>query len=142
MCIDYQDVDRFLGVYPLDDCLKKWLSLTSHLQSHVLQRLCPESGLIESASEMQGASGIVSQRSSNMDTSTDGQRPESEFLKQHKDFWKEMQPVESARIKFTIIPRRLIPQDATPQDVSKHSIDKTFTLKHILDQFNNSLKFN
>lgn len=129
----YPDVDRFLAAYPLDDSFKKWSSLSDKMTSSSIARLSPPSQQIQSVGEVQGASGIVSQR-------CQGVRQASTFLEENQDSWKKMQLVDDARIAFTDVPRRLLPKDATPELISKHARDKTTVLEHLLVQLGGGMR--
>jgi hypothetical protein len=132
----YQELDRYLGAYPLDDSFKTWLSLSSNITVPTLVRVTPACGYITSAAAMEGTAGLVSSRQGKADMVDEADpttKTESVFARD-KDAWKSMQPVAEARLGFISIPRRLVPPGATPQEVTQHSMDRSYTLVTLLEQ--------
>eukprot|EP00730_Choanoeca_flexa_P004774 TRINITY_DN11798_c0_g1_i4.p1 TRINITY_DN11798_c0_g1~~TRINITY_DN11798_c0_g1_i4.p1 ORF type:complete len:346 (+),score=43.44 TRINITY_DN11798_c0_g1_i4:85-1122(+) len=138
---NYQEIDRYLGAYPMDGTFKTWLSLSSHITPACLRRITPACGYITSATAMEGTSGLVSSRQSKADADKDGSGDKESVFARDKDAWQSMQPVPEARLGFVSIPRRLVPAGATPQEISQHSMDRSYTLTTLIaQQFDNDPK--
>eukprot|EP00049_Salpingoeca_infusionum_P007453 m.121743 g.121743 ORF g.121743 m.121743 type:complete len:395 (-) comp13705_c0_seq1:123-1307(-) len=137
---DLPNLDRFLGAYPYGDTLTTWLSLTNHIRDIDLIRLQPTSGVVSSASELEGVSGVMARRRHDtMETETDEEvAVRAQQREANAEAWRTLEPREGTCFRFTEIPRRLFPPGASPADISKHSMDRSFTLHHILEQLDDT----
>lgn len=122
-----QGLDRFLGPYPYDDGLRRWLSLTSHLTSDNVERLIPLNGNISSVSTYVTAAEEKVVEEISDAAITEGDQEE----KPHEQNAEPERAPESL-IRFCTIPKRLYPPNASAAEVTRCSLDKSYTLNHVL----------
>lgn len=116
-----KDLDPNLAPYPYET-LKKWISLSDKLNSDLLDKLNPLSGIITSVPSMV------------IDNSSETKKPNLD-----KDGLPVMKTVTGTEIRFTSIPKNWFPVDASPSEISHHSIDSSYILGIILKSYQRQL---
>lgn len=74
---------------------------------------------------MESTSGVMASRGSDRATVT-AQAADAASR------WNDVQPVEAMRLRLAPIPQRLAPTGASPAEISRHSMDRSFTLRELL----------
>ncbi len=123
-----QDLDRFLGPYPYET-LKKWVSLSNHVNEVTLQKLMPECGKIFSATQLESDDAtrttedrakLAEARKSELESGTAEQQLPRMHLK------------SGTAIRFSPIPQSY-PEGASPAEITKHSMDSSYALQSLLE---------
>lgn len=116
-------LDQFLGAYQFDN-YNCWLGLTDFINERIFEKLNPKCGKIKAVTEY-----IPRPFVSNAMETTDECSKDSDGLPNLK-----VEP--DSIINFSPIPKRsLYPEGSTPSEISKHSIDGTYTLDHLLSKY-------
>ena len=140
------DLDKFLGPYDYD-LEKRWSGLTDYITPHVLQRLNPTSGFINSVTQLipqpfiSSASHKMSldrQPSSSSDTRDSISKKGELRIQKLDQLLPEMEIEPSACIKFTKINLKY-PCGSSSSQITKHSLDSSFLLEKLADEWNGSL---
>ncbi|XP_067678735.1 protein AAR2 homolog [Haliotis asinina] len=135
-----QELDRFLGPYPYEN-YKKWVSMTNHISKTVLEHVLPDSGMVRSVTQFESKASTSQSRKQDRDQ----QSMETESM----DSWSNNVSAEDSEMKFlphmTVIPGTSIrysnitkhryPPGATPAEVTRYSMDSSFLLETILNDW-------
>jgi A1 cistron-splicing factor AAR2 len=119
------ELDQFLGPYPFDQSLKRWLSLTTCISKVVVDRVSPRSGKIASVTVHQEG-GANSTSPAAMDVSTDAPITFDELR------WA---PDAESACRFTLIPT--LPVGAGPDLRTRWNVDKSLALHTMLAAVDN-----
>lgn len=110
------DLDQFLGPYPFDNGLRRWLSLSSNITEDTIKNLAPLNGSICSVSTFVDSEDD-GKAAADKETPTDNLRRTHDSV-----------------IRFSPIPRRCYPPNATAQEITRCSMDRSYTLEVLLNE--------
>ncbi|KAK5650488.1 hypothetical protein RI129_001517 [Pyrocoelia pectoralis] len=131
-------LDKFLGSYPLD-VWKKWTVLSSHITESVIKRLTPEEGKIRSALDLEPCSNENRTRNT-VNNSSDTFKRRSRFGNNsmediENELLPDLKPTAGTEIRFTPLPKRNFPEGSTPSQITHYSLDSTFALEKMLENY-------
>lgn len=120
------DLDRFLGVFPYKSW-KTWIGLTGYITEPLLRKLEPESGKIQSVTQ------LVPQSYPPKTTSDDTDSLVTKRLK--VDLEERLLPTmvtqPGTSVQFTVFPEHRYPAGSTPSEITAHGMDSTFILEEM-----------
>ncbi|KAF7662803.1 hypothetical protein LDENG_00225700 [Lucifuga dentata] len=126
-----QDLDPFLGPYPYE-VMRKWVSLTDHLNEEVATKLQPLSGRICAFSDvipelqLKHTKDRVEQNLPSNDTAC-------QSMKEGLDKLPRMKQREGTQLRFSVIPKKTYPPGATPAQITQCSLDLSYALETVLE---------
>ncbi|KAL5020403.1 hypothetical protein ScPMuIL_003295, partial [Solemya velum] len=132
-----EELDQYLGPYPRENH-KKWVSLTRHITGRLMDRLQPLVGKIHAVCQ------FVSEKSDSKSRkeSFERRKSESESLQEEsqpssdpESLLPQMKIVPGTEIRFSTIPKTKYPAGASPAQISKYSMDLSYTLEQMFEQF-------
>ena len=137
-----RDMDPFLGAYPFDHTLKRWLSLTNFVTGDVVARLVPRTGRIASVTVHQPAPAPPDSAAAAADdaaapaaAAAAAAPPAGQAMELDPTFANLRWARDSASaIQFVTLPERPYPPGAPPDLVTRYSMDKSYVLQQVLDQ--------
>jgi len=116
-------LDGYLGAYQYDN-YTCWVGLTDHITHSLLSRIMPKCGKLRAATEF-----IPRPFNSSATNKYDESSIDSDGLPNLK-----VNP--DSAINFNQIPKpALYPEGSTPAEISRHSMDLTFSLEHMMKQY-------
>ncbi|KAJ3046201.1 a1-alpha2 repression [Rhizophlyctis rosea] len=136
--LNIRDFNQYLGYYPLIpseeqpiNTYRKWISLTTHITTHLLERVLPKSWKISAMSSISRFSDVdlpkefVSRGGAAQSSSIPETQSSNQLIP------KEV--AEDFRMHFTDMDlKRSFPKGASGMDVTKYSLDKSFLLEKLL----------
>lgn len=115
----------FLNYKILRFSYKKWISLTNHITSELIERLQPSSGKICSVMQVHSERSTTESRRA-------AAKSEHNDCDVDRDGLPAVHPIPGSEIHFSQFDMRQYPEGATPQEVTKYSMDPTFCLSQLL----------
>ncbi|XP_073981325.1 protein AAR2 homolog [Rhodnius prolixus] len=118
-------LDQFLGVYPFD-IFPLWRSLSNYITEPLVKQLSPECGLIRSALEL-----VADEHQ----TVKDSRRVQRKTLEEkEEDLLPHLKPRPGTGLRLTSVPEKGYPDGCSPQEMTKHSLDLTYSLEHMINE--------
>jgi len=124
-----QDYDRFLGAYPYET-YKKWISLTNHISSDMIQKLQPLNKKIYSVAMFESVSTNSQTRAAQKENAE-----KNTGASEIKEDLPEMKHIHGTNINFTNLTKLICPKGASPTEITKFNMD----LSHHLDNLINNI---
>ncbi|XP_072259833.1 protein AAR2 homolog [Pyxicephalus adspersus] len=126
-------MDPFLGPYPYES-MRQWVSLTSHITKEAMLKLQPACGTMCSFPEV-----LPTEKMTHTEDRAKHNLPRYDTVCQN---YKEgmsrlphMKQKEGTEIRFSIIPDKMYPKNATPSEITQHSMDLSYALGQLIDEF-------
>ncbi|XP_046572116.1 protein AAR2 homolog [Haliotis rubra] len=136
-----QDLDRFLGPYPYEN-YKKWVSMTNHISNTVLEHVLPDNGMVHSVTQFESKASTSQSRKRDREQQsmeTDSTENASNNVSAAEDsemkFLPRMTVLPGTSIRYSNITKRRYPPGATPAEVTRYSMDSSFLLETILNDW-------
>ncbi|KAM5135723.1 protein AAR2 homolog [Mantella aurantiaca] len=126
-------LDPFLGPYPYDS-LRLWVSLTGHITKEAMLRLQPACGTICSFPEV-----LPTEKMTLTEDRAKHNLPRYDTVcqnyKEGLSRLPQMKQKEGTEIRFSVLPEKMYPKDATPAQVTQHSMDLSYALGQLMDEY-------
>ncbi|KAM9785700.1 protein AAR2 homolog [Neosynchiropus ocellatus] len=125
-----RDLDPYLGPYPYE-VMRKWVSLTDHLNEEVANNLQPLSGRICAFSDV-----IPETQYRHTKDRADQPRNDTacQSMREGLDRLPRMKIREGTELRFSVIPEKNYPSGATPAQITQYSMDLSYTLELVLEK--------
>lgn len=131
------DLDQFLGPYDYE-MYQRWKSLTDYISAEVVNRLNPKTGRINSAAQLipQTFRSTTKNNSDDTVSSTTVDRDDKKL----SSLLPEMEEDSNTAINFTKLKHfKLHPENSTAAEISRHSIDRSFALEQLMNNWDGNL---
>lgn len=128
------NLDQYLGPYPFD-VWKRWKKLTNKVTDELAMKLVPQSGQIRAALELVSKE-FTSSRDGAPAAKQRRYRPTTVEEKE-EDLLPQLKPLPGTELRFTKLPDRYFPEGATPAEITHHSLDHSYTLDLVLQNYTN-----
>ncbi|CAI9579180.1 unnamed protein product [Staurois parvus] len=126
-------LDPFLGPYPYES-MRLWVSLTSHITKEDMLRLQPACGTIYSFPEV-----LPTEKMTHTEDRAKHNLPRYDTMcqnyKEGMSRLPQMKQKEGTEIRFSTLPEKMYPKNATPAEVTQHSMDLSYALGQLIDEF-------
>ncbi len=127
------ELDASLGAYPWDDALRRWVSLTTHLDAAAVARISPRSGKVTSVSMMAPAEAPAAAPAG--DPAAKAPPPHQQQQQQLDLSWA---PDSDGACHFVTVPQRP-PAGLSPAEVTRCGVDRTYALEAVLAALHNGV---
>ncbi|XP_017270503.1 protein AAR2 homolog [Kryptolebias marmoratus] len=125
-----QELDPFLGPYPYE-VMRKWVSLTDHINEELATNLQPLTGRICAFSD-------VIPELQFRHTKDRAEQPRNDTtcqsMREGLDRLPKMKQREGTELRFSVIPKKTYPPGATPAEITKCSMDLSYALETVLEK--------
>ncbi|XP_068120134.1 protein AAR2 homolog [Hyperolius riggenbachi] len=126
-------LDPFLGPYPYES-MRRWVSLTNHITKEAMLKLQPSCGTIYSFPEV-----IPVENMTHTEDRAKHNLPRYDTVcqnyKEGMSRLPEMKQKEGTEIRFSKLPEKMYPKNATPAEVTQHSMDLSYALGQVMDEY-------
>ncbi|OCT57762.1 AAR2 splicing factor L homeolog isoform X1 [Xenopus laevis] len=127
---ELQSLDSFLGPYPYES-MRRWVSLSNHIEKETMFRLQPTCGTIFSFPEVLPLEAMT-HTADRVQHNLPRYDSVCQSYKEGMARLPQMKQKEGTEIRFSKIPAKMYPDDATPTEITQHSLDLSYALEQLL----------